>query len=160
MKNIRILTTGGTIEGYVAPSDQDKSPLLPQLLENARLALNYQLEPVFAKDSRAITDDDRKNLLKAIRRSNEEHILISHGTITICETAQFLGKQNINKRIVLVGAMVPADQERSDAEFNLGTALMALSMVSNGVYVVMNCRIFDWNNVIKNTNTCYFEELS
>lgn len=160
MDRVRILTTGGTIEGYLDPSDENLEPLLPQLLKNARLRHSYKIEPVFAKDSRAITQADREQLVDAILKSEEDHILVSHGTITMCETASFIGEQNINKCIVFVGAMTPANENNSDAEFNLGAAIMALSLLKKGVHIAMNGKIFNYDNVMKNQETGYFEEIT
>ena len=65
---------------------------------------------------------------------------------------------NINKTIVLLGGAIPANKEGSDALFNLGAAFTASQLLPQGVYVVMNGKIFNWENVIKDFSTGYFEE--
>ena len=159
--SVKILSTGGTIDGYIDPDEQDKAfqSSIPQLLENARVNFSYTIESVFAKDSRAITEQDRKKLLTACEQSDEETILITHGTDTMSETAKYLGAAKLSKTIVLVGAMTPAEQDNSDAEFNLGAAIMALLLQPHGVYVVMNGQLFHWDNVQKNKELKRFETI-
>jgi L-asparaginase len=55
--------------------------------------------------------------------------------------------------------MVPHDQEKSDALFNLGCAITAVQSLPNGVYITMNGKIFTWDNVIKNKALGLFETL-
>ena len=78
------------------------------------------------------------------------------------ETAAFLAIEVIKgKTIVLTGAMIPyAFGTSSDGFFNLGSALAFVQILEPGVYVVMNGRYFNWNNVRKNQKTGYFEEIS
>ena len=48
----------------------------------------------------------------------------------------------------------------SDGFFNLGSALAFAQTLEPGVYVVMNGRYFNWDNVRKNRRTGYFEDLN
>ena len=68
------------------------------------------------------------------------------------ETAKYLGKKNIPKTIVLVGAAIPANKEKSDALFNLGAAISAVQLLPAGVYIAMNGTLFRWNQVAKQQN--------
>jgi L-asparaginase len=43
--------------------------------------------------------------------------------------------------------------------FNLGSALAFVQTLPPGVYVVMNGRCFNWDNVRKNKSNGLFEEL-
>ena len=74
------------------------------------------------------------------------------------ETAQVLGKNIKNKTIVLLGAMIPYNQKKSDALFNLGYAISAVQVLPKGVYIAMNGKIFNWNHVRKNKELGIFEE--
>jgi len=75
-------------------------------------------------------------------------------------TAEYLAKAKLNKTIILTGAMVPyAFGTSSDGFFNLGSALAFVQSLPNGVYIAMNGRYFNWNNVKKNKKTGFFEEL-
>ena len=62
--------------------------------------------------------------------------------------------------IVLTGAMIPyAFGTSSDGFFNLGSALAFVQTLPHGVYVAMNGRFFNWDNVRKNKETGVFEEV-
>jgi L-asparaginase len=75
-------------------------------------------------------------------------------------TAEVLAQANIDKTIVLTGAMIPyAFGNSSDGFFNLGSALAFVQTLDTGVYIVMNGRYFDWDKVQKNKQTGNFEEI-
>jgi L-asparaginase len=74
-------------------------------------------------------------------------------------TARFLGERLRDKTVVLTGALVPYTFGSSDGLFNMGTAMAYAQTLPHGVYVAMNGRRFDWNNVRKNRSTGHFEEL-
>ncbi|MFH1336296.1 MAG: asparaginase, partial [Candidatus Zixiibacteriota bacterium] len=46
-----------------------------------------------------------------------------------------------------------------DGLFNLGAALAFVQTLPPGVYVSMNGKYFNWDNVRKNRNTGEFEEI-
>ena len=47
----------------------------------------------------------------------------------------------------------------SDGFFNLGSALAFVQTLQPGVYIVMNGRYFNWDNVKKNRASGYFEPI-
>jgi L-asparaginase len=55
--------------------------------------------------------------------------------------------------------MEPARFKYSDAAFNIGCAVAAVQVLTPGVYVAMNGRIFDPDRVKKNLEQNWFEEL-
>ena len=55
--------------------------------------------------------------------------------------------------------MIPYAFGSSDGLFNFGAALTVAQVLSGGVYIVMNGRIFDWDKVKKNLHTGIFEEV-
>jgi len=157
---IKILTTGGTIEGldYVDESGITKSNVsISDFLEAANVSIDYSIETAFKKDSRAIDDNDRNILVGKITSSPATKILITHGTFTMEETARYIGKLNLNKTIVLVGSFLLGSSANTDAPFNLGYAISSLQFLKQGVYVAMHGQMFDWNNVYKNLETNKFE---
>ena len=157
---IHIITTGGTIEGldYVDKEGITKSNIaVNDFLESANVDFKYTIESVFKKDSRAITDNDRKLLVRKIKKSNATKILITHGTFTMEDTAKYIGKCNLNKTIVLVGSFILGSSADTDAPFNLGYAISSLQLLKPDVYIAMNGQIFLWNNVSKNLETNKFE---
>ncbi|WP_421810745.1 asparaginase domain-containing protein [Flagellimonas sp.] len=158
---IHIITTGGTIEGLEYASEEHKpryvSVKIRDFLKAANVSFEYEINDAFNKDSRFITLEDRKLLARKIETINHKRILITHGTITMVETAKFLGKLNLDKTIVLVGSFILGTEANTDAPFNLGYAICALQTLGRGVYITMNGNIFSWNNVVKNTTDNRFE---
>ena len=55
--------------------------------------------------------------------------------------------------------MVPYKFGSSDGLFNLGSALVFVQTLPAGVYIVMNGRVFPWNQVRKNKEQGVFEPL-
>lgn len=122
----------------------------------------FDVEVVCDKDSRDITKEDLNNLLIKIKASKRDNILITHGTFTMKNTAQFLEKmmveENISKKIIITGAMVPiVGFSISDAGFNLGYSLGSFIGIKNGVYMCMNGGVFKADEVEKNTELLRFE---
>lgn len=160
---VRILTTGGTIDGLEYASGKDapknKKPLVPGLLKQARIPPDCRIEEVCFKDSRFFDDKDLELLLDKCKKCREQKIVITHGTRTMTDTARYLGGRKLPKTIVLTGSMILGDEKNSDALFNLGAALTAAQLLPPNVYIAMNGKIFLWDNVRKNTNAGCFEAL-
>jgi L-asparaginase len=106
-----------------------------------------------------MSDSDRALILNHCEQCEEKRILITHGTDTMEITARLLGEANLDRTIVLTGAMVPYKFGSSDGLFNLGSALAFVQSLPAGVYVAMNGRCFSWDNVRKNKASGVFEEL-
>ena len=111
------------------------------------------------KDSLDMTDEDRLLVRTAVERSPEERVVITHGTDTMIETArQLCGIPG--KRIVLTGAMQPANFRNSDAVFNLGFAIgVVLTQVTEGVWISMNGQVFTPMTCRKNRDRGVFESI-
>ena len=112
--------------------------------------------PALRKDSLHISDSDRELIRQAIAAQEAKHVLITHGTDTMVETARVLSALS-DKTIVLTGALNPARFRGSDAEFNIGTAVGAVQALPPGVYIAMNGRIWDPAKVRKNVEANRFE---
>jgi len=161
---IQIFATGGTFDkdyDYVNGKLYFKDSSLPEMLARGRCTLDLDIKTLMMIDSLEMTVEDREIIAHNCRRSNLKRIILTHGTDTIVETANYLANQQITgKTIVLTGAMIPyAFGDSSDGFFNLGSALAFVQVLPPGVYVVMNGRYFDWNAVQKNRKTGYFEAL-
>lgn len=162
---IQVFVTGGTFDkeyNYLSGGLFFKDTHLPQMLDRGRCAVPVDIRTLMMVDSLDMTQTDREIIAHSCVRAEAKHILITHGTDRIVETATFLASQDIpDKTIVLTGAMVPyAFGTSSDGFFNLGSALAFVQLLTPGVYVVMNGRHFKWDNVRKNTKTGYFEEVN
>lgn len=159
--HIHILTTGGTFDKIYHDALSEFSigePMADELLQEAGVNLAYSVDSVLKKDSLELTNVDRAQLCEQVMRSPHQHLLIIHGTDTMALTAQQLAAIT-NKTVVLTGAMQPARMRKSDAPFNLGFAIGALQCLDSGIYIAMNGRIFNANNVQKNRQLGRFETL-
>ncbi|MEK6154691.1 asparaginase domain-containing protein [Flavobacteriaceae bacterium 3-367] len=107
-----------------------------------------------------MTNKDRRLIVSQIKTTPRNKILITHGTYTMVETAEHLGKLYLKKTIVLTGAFIPGTDKNTNALLNLEYAMNALENLKNGVYIVMNGEIFNWNNVRKNLSENRFEPLT
>ncbi len=158
--SLRIIATGGTFDKQYDPLSGQLvfgDSILPSLLERARITVPCRFEPLLALDSLDMQDVHRQQVRAACARSEEDRIVIVHGTDTMRETAEVLGSAGLAKTIVLTGAMVPCRIDGSDAQFNLGFACAAAMLCEPGVYVAMNGQIFPWNAVRKNRSAGLFE---
>ncbi len=157
---LRIIATGGTFDKHYDPLSGTlvfRDSVLPTALAHARLADPPAFEPLMAIDSLDMQDSHRQQVLQACERSPEQQIVIVHGTDTMRETAAVLGHAQLQKTIVLTGAMVPCRIADSDALFNLGFACAAAGLAAAGVWVAMNGRLFPWDDVKKNRDAGLFE---
>ena len=95
-----------------------------------------------AKDSLDLTDEDRTAIHDCVTALNCSHIIITHGTDTMVQTATRL-LAIPDKTIVITRAMQPARFQNTDAVFNIGMAIGACSALPPGGYIAMNGAIFD-----------------
>jgi L-asparaginase len=161
--SIRVFVTGGTFDKEYNEIDgtlRFKNTHVNELLELGRCRVPISVRTLMMIDSLEMTEADRQTVLMNCRSCPEDRIIITHGTDTMVETAQMLGREGLhNKTIVLTGAMVPFTFGSSDGLFNLGSAVAFVQVLSPGVYIAMNGRIFSWDNVRKNKKLGLFEEV-
>ena len=148
---IKIFTTGGTFDKLYFDALSEYrigDPIVGDMLEEANVDFDYDIESLLKKDSLDMNDDDRKLIREAVMGVNNRMILITHGTDTMVETATgLLGIDD--KTIVLFGSMQPARMRYSDAMYNLGVASTAVQLLPPGVHLAMNGCIFDPRKVVK-----------
>jgi L-asparaginase/Glu-tRNA(Gln) amidotransferase subunit D len=144
---ILVITTGGTIgalpyEDPVHPPDYCST--LPEgcdpvreAIKTAFLATETRCLSLDPRDSKLIDKAYRKKILDLMARAPEKAILITHGTGTILDTAEFFYQSFMEdaslkeKRVVLTGAMTPlANGKGSDGHLNLAFSLDCLSRLS------------------------------
>jgi L-asparaginase len=111
-------------------------------------------------DSLDMTDADRACIVARCVDCPERHIVVTHGTDTMVETARALAAGVREKTVVLTGAMVPYAFGSSDGLFNLGSALSFAQVLLPGVYIAMNGQSFLWDRVRKNRETGVFESMA
>lgn len=160
---IRLLITGGTF-------DKDYDELtgklyfhdthVHEMLKLGRCQLEIRVRTVMMVDSLEMTDSDREIIKGVCGKSDEDQIVVTHGTDTMAETARVLGEASMPKTIVLTGAMIPYAFGSSDGLFNLGSALSFVQVLPQGVYVAMNGKVFRWDDVRKNRDLGVFQKLT
>jgi len=156
-----IITTGGTIDKIYFDDKSDYQigePQISLILNAMNVAFKFEVKAVLRKDSLHLNEQDRLLIREAILQSDIRHVLITHGTDTMVETAAVLKGLN-DRTIVLTGALNPARFRDSDAVFNIGCAVGAVQCLPPGVYIAMNGKVWSPDAVRKNREANRFEEI-
>jgi len=159
---IIFIQTGGTIDkdypkttsGYAFEITE---PAVRRILQKVNPNFDFEIISILKKDSLDITEEDRKKIYETCQKAKGNRIVITHGTDTMIETAKKLSDIK-NKVIILTGATRPEKFSDSDASFNVGTAIGAINILNDGVYIAMNGRIYPWNHAKRNSETGQFVE--
>lgn len=162
MKDVRIIVTGGTIDKVHDPKSEglafspDGATHIPEMLRIGRCHFPV-VDLLMLKDSLWFDDADRSAISQAVKRASEQAIVVTHGTGTMGRTARYLEPVVTGKTVVLTGAMRPFSLYASDGEFNLGGAVIAAQMLGEGVWGVMNGRVFPAERLDKNAEQGRFD---
>jgi L-asparaginase len=159
---IVFIQTGGTIDkdypkiknGFAFEITE---PAVRRIIQKVNPNFDFEIISILKKDSLDIKEEDREKIYAACQKANSDKIIITHGTDTMIETAKKLSTIK-NKTIILTGANKPERFSDSDASFNVGTAVGALNVLSKGVYIAMNGRIYPWKKVERHLETGRFVE--
>src|SRR5438045_3034193 len=138
---IRILVTGGTFDKeYNETTGQlfFKDTHIVEMLRLGRSRVEVTIRTVMMIDSLEMTDADRALIVQNCLQSEEDRIVITHGTDTMTETAASVARAVSGKTVVLTGAMVPYAFRSPDGLFNPGSALSFVQVLTTGVYLAMN----------------------
>jgi L-asparaginase len=158
--NIKVFITGGTFDKEYNELTGElffKETHLHEMLRLGRSNLKLDITTLMMIDSLDMKDEHRILIAEACKQAPHDKIIITHGTDTMAVTAKFLADTIKEKTIVLTGAMVPYKFGSSDGLFNLGSSLAFVQTLPHGVYVAMNGKYFEGNNVRKNKSTGEFE---
>jgi len=156
---IKIYTVGGTIDKVYFDRKgvfEIGEPKIGEILEEAGVVFDFELDAVLYKDSLDMTDEDRQLIFDRVAADADQRIVLTHGTDSMAETAVKLASI-AGKTMVLTGAMQPARFKTSDAAFNIGCAVAAVQLLPPGAYIAMNGRIFTAGQVRKNVVKNCFE---
>ena len=159
---VGLFVTGGTFDkeyDELLGTLDFRDTHLKQMLELGRCRLDVKVRTLMMVDSLDMTDADRDLIASNCSDAPEPHIVITHGTDTMVDTARVVAERVRDKTVVLTGAMIPSAFGSADGLFNLGGALSVSQVLPSGVYVAMNGRVFDWDNVRKNRDSGVFEAL-
>lgn len=162
MKNIKLISTGGTIASIAGKDGKSIAGALPgeALVEHLQLPDNVRLsvESTFQKPSNAITMADLCVLAKRCQALIDEGtvhgIVITHGTDTLEDTSYFLESVLTlnNTAVVVTGSQRVPHADGSDAFTNLSTAITVACHPRTpemGVVVAFNESIFCASTVRK-----------
>ena len=159
MDSLVIFTTGGTIDKVYfddASEFQVGHPIIENLLHKMNVGFTFRVDQLMRVDSLNMTAKDREYIRQKVFGTNSPHILITHGTDTMTDTAQYLSDIE-GKTIIMTGSLAPARFAMTDTMFNVGMAVAAVQAMPHGVYISMNGTIFPAKSVIKNRNMNRFE---
>ena len=159
MNKLLIVTTGGTIDKIYFDDMSDYQigdPQIGQILQQLQVGFEFEVNAMMRKDSLHFTQQDRDAIYTAIADSDARHVLITHGTDTMVQTALQLADIP-NKTMVLTGALNPARFRDSDAVFNIGCAVGAVQTLPAGAWIAMSGCIWDPHEVRKNRDKNRFE---
>lgn len=125
---------------------------------------HYELDirhiPVMSKDSLDIGDTDRQTILYAIKVAMPQNdaVIVIHGTDTLADTGEYLQANlpDVEKPLILTGAMRPYEFRDTDAVQNVTEALLACGLLAPGIWVVMHSRALRFPGVIKDRNRMTF----
>jgi len=152
--NITVINTGGTFNKVYNPlSGNLDVPSHAKALEKI-LHSTHNLEinviNILGKDSLDLTQEDREYLVQTIQSSNDENVIIIHGTDTMHLSAEFIASNVSDKKIILTGAMVPMSIDEVEATMNFSLALGFLNApIQNGVYIAMHGAVCSYTELIK-----------
>ncbi len=169
---VQIFITGGTFDKEYNEKTGElyfTNSHLEEMLELGRSRVSIHLEQLMMVDSLFINSQHRKEIARRCVECPRKKLLLTHGTDTMVETGlvieEFLlsaleeGEQ-LDKTVVLTGAMIPYKFGSSDGLFNLGGALAFVQTLPPGVYISMNGRYFPIHNVRKNRKLGIFERVT
>jgi len=163
MTKLLIINTGGTFNKIYNPKNgileiDKESTALKELA--SKWLCEFEIITIIDKDSLEITNQDRLELLGTISQAKHKHIIVVHGTDTMDMTASYLAEGEVNKHIVLTGAMVPYSIDPVEATANLASAYGYLQALEEyGVYIAMNGMVSDYKKMRKNREKGKFTPL-
>lgn len=157
-REVKVLTTGGTIEKTYSEDDGSmknrESLIKSKLIKRLRLPhTDIEVEEVMCKDSLDMTEEDRETICRRIQlRAQSGHpIIVLHGTDTLHLTIAHCQAQvpSPTVPILFTGAMMPAGFEDSDAIQNFTEALALSQVVAPGWYVSFHSTLHKGDTIKK-----------
>ena len=93
LEHLTIVTTGGTIDKIYfddKSSFQIGAPRIGEILSALGVAFEFDVIALMRKDSLHMTDEDRELVRRTIAAQPHRHVLVTHGTDTMVDTARVL----------------------------------------------------------------------
>jgi L-asparaginase len=165
-----IINTGGTLNKRYDPLSGDlfvpsDDAAVMQLIQCAMPNLELHLQGALHKDSLEMTDFDRSALAAIIQSlpsaMASAPIIVVHGTDTLNLTAEYLDQADLNRIVIITGAMKPVIIDPIEAALHLGMALgFAAAEPQAGIYVAMHGRVLPYRALLKNRALGVFQALN
>ena len=152
-KKILIINTGGTFNKRYDPVKgklyvEETGLALEELV--TKWLCNFEMMHIIGKDSIDMSSHDRLELLAIISQSSFDNIIIIHGTDTMALTAEYLADADLEKRIILTGAMVPYAVDPVEATANFSSAYGSIQVLEkDGVFISMNGIFSEYDKIKK-----------
>lgn len=156
-RRIALISTGGTIEktydelsGVLA----NQVSVLDVMLASLELrGVEVQRVALLNKDSLEMTDDDHTLIAETASQLARETsgVVVVHGTDRLAASGDRLVELvgTPASPVVFTGAMRPYELRSSDALQNLIEALVAVQLLTPGVYVAMHNQVLKFPGVVK-----------
>ena len=158
--HVQLFTTGGTFDKVYSDALSEFSigkSMAPEILREANVSFSFASEGLVYKDSLELTDEDRAQIRSKVAACPHRHILITHGTDTMEDSAFFLNLTvKTDKPVVMVGSMRPSTAVSADGPLNLYNAVGVAADPAargRGVLVVMNDWIHGAHSLTKTSTT-------
>lgn len=158
---ITVLNTGGTFNKRYNPiSGQLEVPsdniALNKIVKSC-FNIEFDIRNIVSKDSLDFTQEDREIILENIINSENDKIIIIHGTDTVDLTAKFIEDKIENKKVVFTGAMVPMSIDEVEATMNFSQAIGFLNApIKNGIYLSMHGSVIEHSKLKKDRSVGQF----
>lgn len=156
MKNILLLSTGGTIA-----STNSEAGLVPGLsaeeiigyIPSLKSLCHIACKTLFNLDSSNIQPEEWRVIAQEVFKglSDYDGVIILHGTDTMAYTASILSfmLQNLKKPVVLTGSQIPIIEQNTDAVENVHHAFLTVLQGLQGVFVVFGGKIIKGARAVK-----------
>ncbi len=164
MKRVALLSTGGTIEktyDELSGLLENQVSVLDMMLASLELrGLELVRVGLMNKDSLEMSEADHQTIAETAGylAANHDGVVVVHGTDRLAKTGERIAGRGggLSAPIVLTGAMRPYLLRTTDAIQNLTEALLAVQLVSPGVYVAMHNKVLAFPGVEKDPRSGTF----
>ena len=158
---ITVLNTGGTFNKRYNPIlgqlEVPKDNIALDKIIKSCFNIEFDIRNIVSKDSLDFTQEDRETILENIINSENDKIIIIHGTDTVDLTAKFIEDKIENKKVVFTGAMVPMSIDEVEATMNFSQAIGFLNApIKNGIYLSMHGSVIEHSKLKKDRSVGQF----
>ena len=158
---ITVLNTGGTFNKRYNPIlgqlEVPKDNIALDKIIKSCFNIEFDIRNIVSKDSLDFTQEDRETILENIINSENDKIIIIHGTDTVDLTSKFIEDKIEGKKIVFTGAMVPMSIDEVEATMNFSQAIGFLNAsIRNGIYLSMHGSVIEHSKLVKDRSVGQF----